>query len=74
MTTEKIQEAAATPQAGAPPQRGRHLPKSSETEAIEQALQSAERFIEETREQTGASAAVSASDPQPRDASEERAA
>ena len=31
MTTEKIQGAAAAPQAGAPPQRGRHLPKSSET-------------------------------------------
>jgi acetolactate synthase-1/2/3 large subunit len=37
MTTEKIQDSAATPQAGAPPQRGRHLPRSSETEAIERA-------------------------------------
>ncbi len=37
MTTEKMQDSAATPQAGARPQRGRHLPKSSETEAIERA-------------------------------------
>ena len=39
MTTEKIQEDAATPQAGAPPQRGRHLPNpgSPETQAIEKA-------------------------------------
>jgi len=39
MTTEKIQDSAAGPQAGAPPQRGRHLPNpgSAETEAIEKA-------------------------------------
>jgi acetolactate synthase-1/2/3 large subunit len=39
MTTENIQEAAAMPQAGAPPQRGRHLPNpgSAETEAVEKA-------------------------------------
>ena len=39
MTTEKIPTAAAQPQAGAPPQRGRHLPNpgSAETEAVEKA-------------------------------------
>ena len=39
MTTEKIQDSAAGPQAGAPAQRGRHLPNpgSAETEAIEKA-------------------------------------
>jgi acetolactate synthase I/II/III large subunit len=39
MTTEKIQDSAATPQAGAPPRRGRHLPNpgSAETEAVERA-------------------------------------
>ncbi len=39
MTTEKIQDTAARPPAGAPPQRGRHLPNpgSPETEAIEKA-------------------------------------
>jgi acetolactate synthase-1/2/3 large subunit len=39
MTTEKIQDTAARPQAGAPPQRGRHLPNpgSPETAAVEKA-------------------------------------
>jgi acetolactate synthase-1/2/3 large subunit len=39
MTTEKTKDAAATPQAGTPPRRGRHLPNpgSPETEAIEKA-------------------------------------
>ncbi len=39
MTTEKIPTAAAQPQTGAPPQRGRHLPNpgSAETEAVEKA-------------------------------------
>ena len=39
MTTEKTQEATATPQSGAPPQRGRHLPNpgSVETAAVEKA-------------------------------------
>ena len=39
MTTEKIPTAAAQPPAGAPPQRGRHLPNrgSAETEAVEKA-------------------------------------
>lgn len=39
MTTEKIKDSAATPQAGAPPKRGRHLPNpgSAETAAVERA-------------------------------------
>jgi len=39
MTTEKIQQTAATPQAGAPPQRGRHVPNagSAQAEAVEKA-------------------------------------